>query len=154
LDLGAFIQRLEEVVIKTLSDFTIRGQRREAYRGVWIDREKIASVGIAVRGGITFHGIALNYDPDLSHFDLINPCGLNGVRMTSMSRILGKKIRPSELRRTLASHFEGQFGLHFTGWSRDEAEKLLGRTPRVSSSLTTRSLHQPSLLKSPLLSKQ
>lgn len=82
-----------------------------------MDRDKIASVGIAVRGGIAFHGLALNYGPDLSFFDLINPCGLKGVRMTSMSRILKRNVSQKRLRDTISINLEHQFDLESKAWS-------------------------------------
>ncbi|MGD9038755.1 MAG: lipoyl(octanoyl) transferase LipB [Desulfobacteraceae bacterium] len=118
MGLGAadLIHGLEEVIMNTLSDFGIRGKRKEAARGVWVESEKIASVGVAVRGGVSFHGLALNVDPNLSHFDLINPCGLSGVRMTSMARILAKPVSASKLKEDVAHHFSRQFKLRLTEW--------------------------------------
>lgn len=117
LSVPALVYGLEEIILNTLSDFGITAGRIEGKRGVWMDEEKIASIGVAVRGGVSFHGLALNYDPDLSHFDLINPCGLYGVRMTSMRKILGKSINPSDLRSVMAGHFSRQFKLDLKEWS-------------------------------------
>lgn len=108
------VTKLEEVVLNTLSDFSVNGSRKEGYRGVWHEEDKIASIGVAVRGGISYHGVALNYDPDLSHFDLINPCGLNGVQMTSISKILGNRIDSLSLRKSISNHFIQVFDLDFT----------------------------------------
>ncbi|MBI4768231.1 MAG: lipoyl(octanoyl) transferase LipB [Deltaproteobacteria bacterium] len=105
------VNGLEEIVLNTLSDFNVAGKRNAGQRGVWVEREKIASIGVAVQGGISFHGLALNVDPNLHHFDLINPCGLNGVRMTSMQKLLGKQITTSDLRPVMAKHFARQFNL-------------------------------------------
>jgi lipoate-protein ligase B len=102
---------LEEIILKTLSDFNIAAERKAGQRGVWVEREKIASLGLAVRGGVSFHGLALNVDPDLHHFDLINPCGLNGVGMTSMRKVLGRPIDKSDLRQKMAGYFAQQFNL-------------------------------------------
>ena len=133
MGLGAaeLIHGLEEVIINTLSGFGIHGKRKEARRGVWFESEKIASVGVAVHGGVSFHGLALNYDPDLSHFDLINPCGLSGVRMTSMARILGKPVSASKLRGTLAHHFTRQFKLDLTQWPFSHARDSIQPTPAI-----------------------
>ena len=84
----------------------------------------IASIGIAVSHEISFHGLALNYDPDLSHFDLITPCGISGVRMTAMARRLGEKIDPARLRRIMARHFADLFRLTFSEWSLEEARRI------------------------------
>lgn len=105
------VNGLEEIVLNTLSDFNIEGKRNAGQRGVWVEREKIASIGVAVQGGISFHGLALNVDPNLHHFDLINPCGLNGVRMTSMQKLLGRPITTPDLRLVMAGHFARRFNL-------------------------------------------
>ena len=126
LGVADMVHRLEEVILKTLSPFGIKGWRREGYRGVWVETDKIASIGIAVRRGITFHGLALNYNTDLAHFDLINPCGLSGVRMTSMAKILGSAIAPAELRRIMSGYFKEVFCLDYSDWSLAEARDLIG----------------------------
>jgi lipoate-protein ligase B len=133
MGLGAaeLIHGLEEVIMNTLSGFGIHGKRKESRRGVWVEAEKIASVGVAVRGGVSFHGLALNYDPDLSHFELINPCGLSGVRMTCMARILGRPVSASKLRETLAHHFSRQFKLDLTEWPFSQARDCVEPTPAI-----------------------
>ena len=73
--------------------------------------KKIASLGLAVQEGIAFHGFALNYGVDLEPFHWIIPCGLSGIRMTSMDRLKGKTIAAHGLRRRLAAHFEEKFNL-------------------------------------------
>jgi len=108
---GELVQGLEEAIINALDYFGIAGNRKEDYRGVWVGDEKIASLGIAVRGGISFHGFALNYDPDLSHFDLIHPCGLHGVHMTSMAQILDSNILSAELRGVVSKFLCQEFDL-------------------------------------------
>ncbi len=125
------VTRLEEVILKTLADFDIAGERKPDYRGVWIGEEKIASIGIAVSHGISFHGLALNYDPDLSHFDLITPCGISGVQMTAMARRLGEKIDPARLRRKMVGHFSDLFRLTFSRWSMEEACRISAIPPFV-----------------------
>ena len=88
-DLRAFVWRLEEWVIRTLAQFAIRGERRHGRVGIWVDRgagrdDKIAAIGVRVRRWVTFHGISINVDPDLSHFDGIVPCGIRGHGVTSL----------------------------------------------------------------------
>ena len=107
------VSGLESVIIKTLSEFGISGEQKEGFRGVWVGNDKIASIGIAVRKGISFHGFALNYDPDLAHFELITPCGLNGVRMTSICKILGSSIDEKNLRRLTAQFLKEHFDLYY-----------------------------------------
>ncbi|MBI5602389.1 MAG: lipoyl(octanoyl) transferase LipB [Deltaproteobacteria bacterium] len=117
LSVPELVYGLEEIILQTLSDFGITAEREAGKRGVWVGKEKIASIGVAVRGGVSFHGLALNYDPDLAHFDLINPCGLSGVRMTSMRKILGRPINASDLRSVITGHFSRQFKLDLREWS-------------------------------------
>ena len=88
-DLRCFVHQLEEWIIRTLATFGITGERREGRVGIWIDygmgrEEKIAAIGVRVRRWVTFHGIALNVNPDLSHFTGIVPCGITEYGVTSL----------------------------------------------------------------------
>ncbi len=87
-DVHAYLRRLEEVLIRVLADWGVTAGRLPGRTGVWVSEEKIASIGIHVSRWITRHGFALNVSPDLSFFDLIVPCGLPGVRMTSLAATL------------------------------------------------------------------
>ena len=88
-DLHRYLRDLEEVLIGTLGGYGIRAGRRPPYTGVWVGDRKVAAIGVAVRRWITFHGFALNVDPDLSHFDWIHPCGIRDLGVTSMRELLG-----------------------------------------------------------------
>lgn len=81
-----YVRLLERVIIETLSVFGLKGEGREGLVGVWIGQKKVASIGIGVRRGVTYHGLALNVKPDLRFFKLIRPCGLDGGVMTSMEK--------------------------------------------------------------------
>jgi len=129
LNVDNLVYGLEEVVLNTLSYFGITGNRREGHRGVWVYQEKIASIGVAIRGGITYHGLAINYGIDLSHFDLIKPCGLNGIRMTSISKILGKSVNSASLRKAIATNFRLQFKLDLSEWSLNQARQCIEPIP-------------------------
>ena len=85
-----FLWALEEAAIRTLARYGIAAGRDPAHPGVWVGREKVAAVGLAVSRDVTFHGLALNVAPDLGHFGLIVPCGLADRGVTSMARILGR----------------------------------------------------------------
>ncbi|MCU0578234.1 MAG: lipoyl(octanoyl) transferase LipB [Desulfobacterota bacterium] len=111
LGIREVVRRLEEVVMRTLADYRVRAARRPGYPGVWVGEEKIASLGLAIQQNISFHGLALNYGAGLDPFDLINPCGLAGVRMTSLEKIKGHQPVSAELRHNLAGHFMEVFGL-------------------------------------------
>jgi lipoate-protein ligase B len=104
-----YIERLEEVIIRVLKDFGIKGQHRSKMVGVWTDVGKICSIGIAVRRWVSFHGFALNVNTDLSFFNLINPCGMPLVTMTSMQRILGKALPITDVKEHLVYHFGNIF---------------------------------------------
>ena len=100
-DVHRYLRDLEAVLIAALADFGIEARRRDGFAGVWLDdRRKIASIGVGVRGWRTVHGFALNVDCDLDRFAAIVPCGLAGVEMVSMARVLGHGV---ELDRVAAS---------------------------------------------------
>ena len=90
-DLHWFLRQLERALIRALSEFGIESERRPGYTGVWTAGRKIASIGIHVRQWVTWHGFALNVSTDLSYFDLIVPCGIPGVVMTSIHRELAER---------------------------------------------------------------
>ena len=85
-DVHRYVRNLELSAIHTLKDFGLAGTRRPPFTGIWIGDKKIAAIGIAVRRSITFHGLALNVNPDLSYFKRIIPCGLAWADVTSMAR--------------------------------------------------------------------
>ncbi len=113
LGLGAsqYVHTLERVIIDLLREFGIEAGQDPRHVGVWVGEEKVAAIGVAISGGITTHGFALNVDPNLSHFGLINPCGITDKGVTSMARLLGRPVRPSEVRPPLVRHFARLFGL-------------------------------------------
>ena len=90
-DLHRFLRALEEVLIQTLALYGIEGLRVAGRTGVWVEGDKIASIGVAVRRWISYHGVALNVCPDLDFFKLIHPCGLSGIQMTSVASRLGNR---------------------------------------------------------------
>jgi lipoyl(octanoyl) transferase len=95
-DLHVFLRWIEEGLIALLADYGLAAQRREGLTGVWIGDRKIASIGVGVRRWITMHGFGLNVGSDLSGFQAITPCGIQGVSMTSLSRELGREISIEE----------------------------------------------------------
>ncbi|MGH2587420.1 MAG: lipoyl(octanoyl) transferase LipB [Dehalococcoidia bacterium] len=95
-DIRAYVRALEESAIRLLAGYGVSGERHAGTPGVWVGEAKIASVGVFISRWVTLHGIAINIDPDLSHFDLIDPCGLVGMRMTSLTEILGRNVTTSE----------------------------------------------------------
>jgi lipoyl(octanoyl) transferase len=89
LDLHWYLRKIEEALINTLADYDIVAERNPSFTGVWTNGRKIASIGVHARDWVTWHGFALNVTTDLSYFDLIVPCGIDGVVMTSIARELG-----------------------------------------------------------------
>ena len=85
-DLHWFLRQVEEALIRTLSAYSIPAERSTGFTGVWTKGRKIASIGVHARDWVTWHGFALNVTTDLSFFDLIIPCGIDGVTMTSVER--------------------------------------------------------------------
>lgn len=90
-DLHAHLRALEAGLIAALAGFGVTGRRVAGRTGVWVAERKIASIGVAVRRWVTYHGFALNVCPDLSQFELIHPCGLHGVTMTSLEQELKER---------------------------------------------------------------
>jgi lipoyl(octanoyl) transferase len=105
----ALVRGLEEAIIQTLGEFAINAFRNPEHRGVFTLQGKIAAVGLGVRRGITMHGFALNCSPNLAHFDLINPCGLADLGVTSMERMLGAPPDPQSVHDALAFHMGAVF---------------------------------------------
>ncbi len=116
------VDLIERAIIAVLTEHGIAAEQSDAHRGVWVDHHKIASIGIGVKGGITFHGFALNCTPNLSHFDLINPCGLGPRSMTSMAQISGKSIALSTIARQLTTCLPNFIGFDLAN---EPLEKLL-----------------------------
>ncbi len=105
-DLHKYIRFLEQVVINMLTKYKINGYRRISYTGVWVGDKKIASIGIAARQWIAYHGISVNVSGDLKLFGLVNPCGFSSKQMTSMSVLLNHEILVSEVQNVVESVFK------------------------------------------------
>ena len=109
-DVHRYLRNIEEVVLRTLGRFGIQGQRSKGLTGVWVGNEKVAAIGVAVRRWVTCHGFALNVAPDLSHFDLIVPCGLRDKGVTSMAELLGRPIDVGQVKPTVVECMADVFG--------------------------------------------
>lgn len=116
-DLRLYVATLEEWIINTLAAFNVRGERRNDRIGIWVERpehgiqreDKIAAIGIRIRRWVTFHGVALNVDPNLEHFSGIVPCGVQNHGVTSLSD-LGRTVSMPEVDAVLRREFEPLFG--------------------------------------------
>lgn len=104
-----FVGLLEDVMIRTAADFGIAAGQDPRNRGVWVGGNKLGSVGIAVRRGVSFHGFALNVNLALEPFDWINPCGLTGIGVTSMKRELSQELPMDRVRETVKKNIETVF---------------------------------------------
>jgi lipoate-protein ligase B len=98
LNANQYLHRLEDVLIDLLSTFGIRTYKKKDYPGVWWNQAKVGAVGIAVKHGYTFHGFSLNVNLDLAPFNLINPCGVSQMLITSLHQILGHEIPMAEIK--------------------------------------------------------
>ena len=113
-DVRAFVRDVEEWLIRALAELGVTGERRGDRVGIWVDREdgredKIAAIGIRIRHWVTFHGVAINVAPDLSHFSGIVPCGVRGHGVTSLAE-LGIKASMADVDRALKTAFTQVFG--------------------------------------------
>ena len=120
-----FVEKLEEIMIRTVSDWGIKATRDPRNRGVWVNDKKLGSIGIAIRRGITFHGIALNVDLSLEPFSWINPCGLEGIGVTTMNLEGKKSAAVGQVRATLKKYFEEIFSISFKDVNIDKLRVLM-----------------------------
>lgn len=122
-DLHRYLRALESALIATLHEFGVAGLRREGLTGVWVEARKIASIGVGVRKWTSMHGFALNICGDLTPFNHITPCGIQGVEMTSLSREAGRNLSVEEVADIAARYV------------REEMEHLRAETCRVTSEM-------------------
>jgi len=108
-DIRWFLRQMEIVIVDFLADFKIEGAIYEGKTGVWIGQQKIASIGIAVRNWITFHGLSINIKQnDLDNFKLIRPCGMD-IEMVSLESVLEKNVDIEGAKQNLVNKFESIF---------------------------------------------
>ena len=110
-DLHWYLRQVEETLIRALGAFGIAGERSTGYTGVWTQNRKIASIGVHARDWVTWHGFALNVSTDLGYFDLIVPCGIPAVTMTSVARETGPAVTMEEVERAVVEAFGEVFTL-------------------------------------------
>ena len=114
-DLHWYLRQVEEALIRAVSPLGIVGERSVGYTGVWTQGRKLASIGVHARDWVTWHGFALNVTTDLSYFDLIVPCGIASVEMTSVAREIGAtEPQHAVLARTVRDHVADAFGEVFS----------------------------------------
>lgn len=115
-DLHLYLRDLEDIIINTLAEFGIEGVRNEGFTGVWVqagkkktDLKKIASVGVAVKRWVAYHGISINVDMDLDGYQQINPCGLDSQVMVNMKEMTKKKVTVDKVKSVFCKKFVSQF---------------------------------------------
>jgi len=110
-DLGWYLRSLEQVIIDTIAEYGLKGERSAGETGVWLEpnnpfmARKICAMGIKCSRWITMHGFALNVNTDLSHFEYIVPCGIQGKTVTSLEKELVKKVDYQEVKEKIKKHF-------------------------------------------------
>lgn len=109
LSVSGHVERLEAVMLALAADVGVLASRDERNRGVWVHGRKLGSVGIAIRHGVSFHGLGLNVSTDLTPFTWINPCGLSGVRMTTLAQERGAPCELAAVKARLMDHLGAVF---------------------------------------------
>jgi len=104
-DIRKYVRDLEEVLIRTASDFGVTAGRIAGLTGIWVGGAKLAAIGVRISRWVTMHGFALNVTTDLSYFQLIVPCGISDRTVTSLEKLLGKEIELERVAQSVASHF-------------------------------------------------
>ncbi len=110
-DTHLFLRQLEEVIIKTVENYNLQAERIKGLTGVWVDYKKVASIGVAAKKWITFHGLALNVNTDLKYFGYIHPCGMLDKKVTSLAELLKRKVDLQEVKDKMVEEFAEIFGL-------------------------------------------
>ncbi len=104
-----YLRQLEQVIINLLANYHLTSEGSPGYAGVWVAEEKIASIGVAIKRDVSFHGLALNVNTNLNHFNYIVPCGLVGKRMTSLEKLTGQQLDMDLVKAQLVEQFEELF---------------------------------------------
>ena len=124
-DVYRYLRDLEEVIIRLLDDFGIDARRLEGITGVWAGDGKVAALGIRISRWIAMHGFSVNVNPDLTLYEGIVPCGLADREVTSIERILGRRISMVEVETSLLRHLDGVFDLSFDEMTLAELQQRL-----------------------------
>ncbi|MGC4232009.1 MAG: lipoyl(octanoyl) transferase LipB [Niabella sp.] len=120
-DIGKYLRNIEEVIILTLAEYGLQGDRSPGETGVWLDPDKtgyerkICAIGVRTSRWITMHGFALNVNTDLNYFNMIVPCGIQGKQVTSLQKELGKAVDMNEVKEKVKRNFEKVFEAEIVG---------------------------------------
>ena len=113
-DIHRYMRNLEEVIILTMADYGLKGERSQGETGVWLDvgkpfARKICAMGVKASRWVTIHGFAFNVNTDMQYFEHIIPCGIKGKQVTSLERELGQKLNIEEVKNKIKRHFSEVF---------------------------------------------
>jgi lipoate-protein ligase B len=117
-DVHKYVRDLEEIILRTLSSFSINGCRDPNHAGVWVNNEEVASIGLSLKRWTSMHGFAINVSTKMEHFSLINPCGFLDRRATSISKLLNRKVSVGEVADILIDKFAEVFDAQIEHGSR------------------------------------
>jgi len=126
LGLGAsdYMHRLEDVAAATVADYGLATHRRPGIIGVWVGDNKVAALGVRIKGGVCFHGLALNVDPVMAHWLNITACGISDGGVTSLATELGYSPRMAQVRQRFMYHFAQAFGTEMVECSVDQLRRV------------------------------
>lgn len=113
LNLHKFVENILDGIIITLDKYSVKARKDDVNTGIWVEDEKIASLGIAIKRWVTFHGVAINLNTDLNEFKQINPCGLESGIMTSLNKLSGEKIDMKQFGEKLVMEYDRIFETTF-----------------------------------------
>src|SRR3989339_1466701 len=125
-DYYQYLRMLEDVMIRTLIDFGIAARRNEGYTGVWVDNAKIGFIGVRMSFGYAMHGFSLNVNNDIFPFSYITPCGIQGVRITSVQELLNTSVNMQEVYAKLANHFSDVFQIQMVSIEKGIMSQRIG----------------------------
>jgi lipoyl(octanoyl) transferase len=117
-DVHRYVRDIEEVLIRSIAEFGIEGTRISGLTGMWVGNEKIGAIGVRIARWITSHGFALNVNTDLSYFRMIVPCGITDKGVTSLSRLLDRRVDMQEVARVVERHFGEVYERDVIGFDR------------------------------------
>ena len=117
-DIHLYMRNLEEVIIRTMADYGLYGDRSKGETGVWLDvgkpyARKICAMGVKASRWVTMHGFAFNVNTDMKYFDYIIPCGIKGKQVTSLEQELGQKVNIEDVKDKIKKHFSEVFDCQF-----------------------------------------
>lgn len=124
-----YLRRLEGAVVDLAADYGVAALGSPGYAGVWIGDAKLCAIGVAIKRNVSFHGFALNVATDLTHFDTIVPCGLEGTSVTSLSRLTGRDVPLAEAADRLVPHLARRLGDMLPAGAPSPAPSVPERTP-------------------------